>query len=1017
MAELTSLREGERRFVSVLFADMKDFTALSEKLDPEEMDGVMSELFSQFDSIVQRHEGTVEKYIGDAMVAVFGVPNIHEDDPVRSVNAAFDFLNTLKRRNEELAEKGLHISFRIGINTGLITTGRRGQFDVITGHAMAVAARLESEAPLDSIFVSQSTKEKCEKDFVFSEPYEVTVKGRHEPIRAYLVRGRNPNPLEHDSVFVGRESLLDTITTAYLKHSPSAVGGYFLTGEAGVGKTRVAAQFMERVRQFPRFNATCLYARALKFRSTQFGVISDLLVGYLGIDSSAGREAVANRVTEVLDLDETNANDFAAFFSARQNSPPDNRAFVLLYLIVKRILAKHEAGPYPVLVVIDNAGFMDEESRDFFQFFLRNADTKPFFLLADREVDPQLQELFRGMPELAVPPLSADESQKLLSALWPDAEGQAMRDTILQNSSGYPLFIKEYVRYARENRDASVLPTTIQNIFLTSIESYPRKERDLLRKLSVFIHSFTLEDARYLQEKTDAPRDIVEEALERFIAHGVLIQEQQLYMFKHDLFKRALYNSLLNYNKRILHRLIADRMRTFPSPHLLRLCHHLNRAEDFKELREVVLNAPGAVVNLSLIPYLDALLEQTAQNDHAGIIEYLFYKSAILFNNGATDDAYANVHRILEIALRRREPSFAAQAYHLLTGYHVKTDAFDKAYLTGSKALRYYESGGKLEPCGNVLRLMIVSELLRNRQEESKRLMQELETRSGVNATEVLGARVERALILSRYYEGCRVLEEAGPKLSDSPEYQSTYRFLRALMFWFGCEFEQAKCCFDEAPQSEWYSHKEMSQLHAIYAACTYLTAGDAGDGSGGPAASGGPAGSGGSAGGSAEEVESHLHQSEFHLLQHRNEFDRVDSRRTLAEVLLICGRPEKAEEVALEAITGGLRHSSHYPTFTLLMLLVEIAADRGADHDARFFLEEARFYVELTPMLRNRDLVLYHYFRSRFCEGSAAEEHRQWAESYLEREREGVGGRDRFERLLKLRSFGKVASSVSSSA
>lgn len=997
MAGPTTLREGERRFVSVLFADMKDYTALSEKLDPEEIDGVMSELFSEFESIVERHDGTVEKYIGDAMVAVFGVPVIHEDDPVRAVNAAFDFLGALHRRNEDLAERGLHISFRIGINTGLITTGKRGQFDVITGHAMAVAARLESAAPYDSIFVSQSTKEKCEKEFVFSEPYEVQAKGSNQPIRAFLVRGRNPDPLEHDSVFVGREELLNSLITGYLKHTPTEVGGCFLTGPPGVGKTRLAAQCIDRVRQFPRFSATCLYARALKFRSSQFGVITDLLRSYLDRETRESAESIARYARDELGLDDGTSEEFAAFLSAAAHPRDDNRSFLLLYAVVKRIIAHHEAGPYPVLVFIDNAGFMDQESRDFFLFFLRNAEVKPFFLLADRELDQELCELFHGIRELAVPPLSADESRRLLSALWPNEQSQAHRETIIQNALGYPLFMKEYARYARENRDVSSLPTTIQNIFLTSVESYPRDQRDLLRKLSVFVHSFTTEDAIFLQEKTDGQPDAVPEALARFLTNGVLIQERELYMFKHDLFKQALYNSLLNYNKRILHQLIAARMRSFAAPHLLRLCHHLSRAEDYGELRQVVLNAAEAFVNPALVPYLDTLLEHTISDDYAGIIEYLFHKSAILFNNGATDDAYANVHRMLHLALHRREPGFAAQAYHLLTGYYVKTDAFDKAYVTGTKALRYYESGdasgqpaSRGDPRSNVLRLMVVSELLRNRPEESDRLLSILEEHPADEPRELLSARLERALIRSRYAEGCRILDEAPQELSEDRAYRSTYRYFQIMMRWLSCDYEGALESYHRGSQQEWHSHKELSQLNAIYAACTALSGG-------------------------ADDLESHLHQSEFHLLQLRNDFDRVDSRRTLAESLLICGSEEKAEEVALEAITGGLRHSTHYPTFTLLMILVEIAHSRDREHDARFFLEEARFYVELTPMLRNRDLVLYHYFSAQYA--ADGEAHCRCARERLQQEQAGIGDQEHFERLLKVRSFGKVAEAVFTSA
>ncbi|HRY56275.1 MAG TPA: adenylate/guanylate cyclase domain-containing protein, partial [Spirochaetia bacterium] len=135
MSDRDNLKAGERRVAAILFSDMKGFTSLSERMDPEEMDGLMSRVFGLFESIIREHGGIVEKYIGDALVAVFGVPELHEDDPSRAVHAALEFLSRARGADGRLA-------FRTGIHSGLVTTGRRGEFDVVTGHAMSVAQRL-----------------------------------------------------------------------------------------------------------------------------------------------------------------------------------------------------------------------------------------------------------------------------------------------------------------------------------------------------------------------------------------------------------------------------------------------------------------------------------------------------------------------------------------------------------------------------------------------------------------------------------------------------------------------------------------------------------------------------------------------------------------------------------------------------------------------------------------------------------------------------------------------------------
>ena len=166
-------------------------------------------------------------------------PSIHEDDPARAINTALDVLDAVAQINTSNA--GAAVAFRIGINTGLITTGRRGEHDVVTGHAMSVASRLQSEARTNSVLVSAGTHDHCPVEFLFSEPRTISVKGKAERITCYEVAGRNERPVDEGSVFVGRKESLDTILeNAMQRYGISRLGTAKQGAKAAAraGKTR-----------------------------------------------------------------------------------------------------------------------------------------------------------------------------------------------------------------------------------------------------------------------------------------------------------------------------------------------------------------------------------------------------------------------------------------------------------------------------------------------------------------------------------------------------------------------------------------------------------------------------------------------------------------------------------------------------------------------------------------------------------------------------------------------------------
>ncbi|TVQ18792.1 MAG: hypothetical protein EA382_17355 [Spirochaetaceae bacterium] len=974
--------------MTVLFADMKGFTTLSERMDPEEVDALMNRLFGAFETIIGGYGGIVEKYIGDALVAVFGVPELHEDDPSRAVSSALDFLATIERINAERAGAP-DIAFRIGIHTGLITTGRRGEFDVVTGHALSVASRIQSQADANSALVSEDTKERSDGDFTFGERRFIAAHGKEDPVAAYRVVGRKTRPVEDDAIFVGRKPTVDSVFRSYLRHDVAVTGGVVLTGPAGIGKSRIAQAVIERINQLPDFSSSVLYVRALRYRTTPFAAVTDMLSGCCGITAAMDTGSIATRVSAALDIDPRSAEGFARLAHGGAEES-DSQAFVLLYLVLKSIIQKNADAPYPPLVCIENLFFVDKNSLDFIAFYLKNADVKPFFLCTDRTPSPDVLQSLVGLDVVEVPPLDREQTLELIRAVHPEAIDEAVTASILEHASGNPLFIREYARYASENRDIGSLPSTIQNIFLTSIEVYEPEQRNLLKKLSVFVHSFSIEDAAYVQSSTGADPSGVADALSRFVQDGILIVDGPLYSFRYDLFKKALYSSLLNFNKRILHRVVADRMIANGNPHHGRLLHHLVRAEEYERASDYLEQNSVPLANMDLIDFIEPLIDHFAGVNANRQITLMFLKSAILFNNGVTERVDSLLKEIVEMSIRHRSHLFAGNAYHLLTAYNLKSYSFGKARSCGRKAIEHYqlsESMGRRKQ--NVLELMATAEMLSNQVERRDELVDRIralpESDDAVfSRTRLAGIEGEHLIMRGEYSTAFEALDTARRMSPTHSERWYGVTMLAAMAASFRCDWERTVEIAEEALSGPSRHLSNISQLHArIALAHHYL--------------------------GDAQASDRSFQQAEFTASQIRNDFDRVDALRTLSACWIGRGDVERAREPAEVGVSAGLRHSATFPVLTLLMVLAEIAATEKDAAAHGYYMKEASMLIDSGMMLPTRALVLYHHYQSLLLRDDEAAQQRASLQAAIDHELSGIGDDRLIDRFCALPTIGPI--------
>lgn len=991
-----ALKLGERKTAAILFADMTGFTAMSERLDPEEMDTFMSRVFGDFEAVIREYGGTVEKYIGDAMVAVFGVPDLHEDDPQRAVAAALRFLG----RHDPCREaRGAcdEADFRVGIHAGLVATGTRGEFDVVTGHAMAVAQRLQAAAEPGGILVSDTVRRACELEYEFEGPLSVAAKGKKEAVVAWAVKGPAAAAPRDDAPFMGRKEALDELLRHYLRYDPAALSGRYVLGEAGIGKTRLVQALIAKARAFPDFKAPILAARAQKFVARRYAVAWDLALAYLGLDRDAPADRIAAALRGIKGLAAEHAAVLAGLAGDDGTQAEEREALPALYALYAAALGQAASSLYSPLLFVDNAQHMDKASREFLLYYCRRAEHKPFLLLAGREEPQALRDAFPELKALKLGPLAEDEATALAKAHWPACPDEQLK-TIVGLSAGNPLFVREYASFARDRGELGSLPETIQTMFLTSLEHYPPAERDFIKMMSAFILNFSEDNARRVLKAAGGDPELAPAALERFVRDGILVKGGDYYSFRLDLLRKALYASVLNHNKRLIHGAIADLMLEMKMPHPLRLLRHLLNAERWDEAAELLLRDPERNYKYEFLDYLDPIYKRLAKRDPKRALQLLILKSALFFNMGKIGDAERELSRIMRAAVAAQDDAGMGFAYHMIAAHAAMSFSFQKARFTGQKALFYYRRARmSARSLQNVTRTLAWAELHRSNFDEARSLVEHCALLPAPDRFELSSARAEFKLYsgdyrgalaeLDLFAAGSEGAAEANRPADDAGE-GSVARFfgldLKLKALWQLCDYPALGKAARELLALGPLNESALAQAHAMAACSTALA-------------------------GRREEAEAGFLQAEFYADQVRNEFERVDALRMLCLCRLVSGDARKAEAAAKEALIPALRHSCYYPAFGLLVALTGIELARGREERARFYATEASYCFTTGFLLPYKDVILYYYYASRVLEGEAARKAPAIALRLLEDEKARIGDPELVASFLATRDFGEA--------
>ncbi|HEU4529177.1 MAG TPA: adenylate/guanylate cyclase domain-containing protein, partial [Actinomycetota bacterium] len=497
----------ERRLVTVLFTDLVGFTSLAEDRDPEAVRELLSRYFDTATEAVKLHGGTVEKFIGDAVMAVFGVPLLHEDDALRAVRAAEGMRAALEALNADLErDHGVGLSARIGVSTGEVVAGdvSAGQ-RLVTGDAVNVAARLEQAARPGEILLGEPTY-RLVRDAVEVEAVDpLELKGKAEPTPAYRLTAVRQDVQGHarhlDSPMVGRAKELDLLAHALDRAVTERTSHLFtLLGSAGVGKSRLVAEFLAG----GAAGTTVLRGRCLSYgEGITFFPLAEAILQAAGVDQTDDLTAARAKLTSL--LDGADASDRISPLVAGVLSWDEPGATEDAFWAVRK-LVEHLARDRPLVLVFDDVHWAEPTFLDLVEHL---ADwTRDAALLLVCVARPELLELRPNWAggklnatSILLEPLDGDAASTLLDNLLGRAEiPAAARARILEGADGNPLFVEEMLgmliddgllRFddgawrAVENLADITVPPTIQLLLAARLDRLDAEERAVIERGAV----------------------------------------------------------------------------------------------------------------------------------------------------------------------------------------------------------------------------------------------------------------------------------------------------------------------------------------------------------------------------------------------------------------------------------------------------------------------------------------------------------------------------------------------------
>jgi len=683
----------ERKVVSVLFADLVGFTGRAERLDPEDVRAVLAPYYARLRREIERYGGTVEKFIGDAVMALFGAPVAHEDDPERAVRAALAIRDAIGELNE--ADPKLDLHTRIGIATGevVVVVGARPSEGegMATGDVVNTAARLQENAPVDGILVTEATYRPTAPMIEFERAEPVRGKGKKEPIivwEAIAARSRLGVEAVGRGVasLVGRTAELNALREAF-KRACTRRSSQLVTlvGVPGIGKSRLVSEFFNDLSDDPdRDLVYWRQGRSLPYgEGVTYWALAEMMKAHAGVLETDAADAAAEKLRTAVDTLFPDIGEARWVEAALRpllglgdsvEPGPERRAEAFP---AWRRFFEALADRRPLILVFEDLHWADDGLLDFVDHLVDWTPDAPIFVLATAR--PALLERRTGWgggkqnaATISLPPLSDAEVGALVADLLGPDTPDGMVPELLARAGGNPLYAEEYTRMLRDPIAAHApLPESVHGIIAARLDGLPPDEKSLLQDAAVVGRGFWV---GALETITGAPRWSIEERLQKLVRKEFVRRERRTtvagepeFSFRHVLVADVAYGQIPRAARAEKHRLAAEWIDSLaadrPEDHAEMLAHHYVSAlelataagSDTPELstrtREVLRDAGDRA---SALNAFDAAARFYAQALELGPLEadeeaalLLRYGSALFYSRDAGGDVLSRAGELL----------------------------------------------------------------------------------------------------------------------------------------------------------------------------------------------------------------------------------------------------------------------------------------------------------------------------------------------------------------------------------